>query len=144
MVTPIKSGITELKKLQKAAEKASKLKSDEKRIERLEECLFETLDQFEKVTEDFKERLEDMKLVFEVNRSMSEMLDPDKLLPEIVRLVSARMDVERCSVMLLDESGENLYVKTGLGFDRPVEELSPSKVGKGIAGKVAASGNRFY
>ena len=140
MMTPRQSGISTLKKLRKSAERASNLRTSEKRAERLEECLSETLDQFEKVTEDFMERVEDMKLVFEVNRSMSEMLDPDKLLPEIVRLVSARMDVERCSVMLLDDGGENLYVKTGLGFDRPVEELSPSKVGQGISGKVAASG----
>ncbi len=116
------------------------MRGAELRAERLEACLLETLDCFDRMAGEFRDRVEDLKLVFDVNRNMTELLDADRLLPEMVKLVASRMDVERCSVMLLDETGQSLYVKVGLGFDRPVEELTPSRVGQGISGKVAETG----
>ena len=140
MVNSKRKTDSEAKKLRRNAERAFQLKTPEKRAERLEACLREVLDRFEGVTEEFRDRVEDFKLVFEVNRRMTELLDPDQLLPQMVDLVASRMNVERCSVMLLDDSREKIYVKVGLGFDRPVEDLTPTRVGEGISGRVAATG----
>lgn len=140
MADPISQISSEVDRLRREAKKILRLRGTQLRAERLEACLMETLDCFERMAGEFRDRVEDFRLVFDVNRSMTELLDADRLLPEMVRLVAARMDVERCSVMLMDEAGQNLYVKVGLGFDRPVEELTPTRVGQGISGKVAETG----
>lgn len=140
MAVSKRKGTLEVRRFRQKADQILRLRSPEKRAERLSACLDETLERFEQMTREFQEREEDLKLVLEVNQQMAEVLDPNQLLPHIVDLVSSRLDVERCSVMLLDEDGKHLHVEIGLGFDRPVEEIPPMKVGEGISGKVAATG----
>jgi signal transduction histidine kinase len=131
---------SEAEKLRKTISEIQKLPDVEQKASMLEDCLKEALESFERVTGEFRERVDDLRLVLEVNRDMTELLDPDQLLPQIAKGVSSRLGVERCSVMLMDESEEYLTIKVGLGFDVPVEEIPPAKIGEGIAGKVAASG----
>jgi len=140
MVGTANAVVPEARRLRQTVSKILQIDSAEKRADELARFSQEILDRFELVTGKFRDRAEDLKLVFEVNQRLTELLDPDQLLAQIVQLVSSRMDVERCSVMLIDETGQSLRVKNGLGFNQPVEQLPPAKVGEGIAGRVAASG----
>ncbi len=140
MVGSANAAGAEAKRLRQTVSRILQLPSAEERAEQLALCVQKALDRFELVTREFQDRLEDLKQVFEVNRRMVELIDSEQLLPQVVEMVSNYMGVDRCSVMLLDETGEKLFVTVGLGFDRPVEDLPPVQLGKGIAGRVAASG----
>jgi len=140
MAGAVNATAAETGRLRRSLSQSLRLRSAEKRAERLAQCAEQALERLEQVDREFRDRVNDLKLVFEVSQRMTELLDPDSLLPQVVELVSRHLGVERCSVMLLDETGRRLEVKIGLGFDRPVKDLPPAPVGKGIAGRVAASG----
>jgi len=65
-------------------------------------------------------------------------------LEDILRLivtVTARvLDSKICSLMLLDEKKEHLYIRATQSISDSYNKKLPLKVGEGIAGRVAASG----
>jgi Nif-specific regulatory protein len=52
---------------------------------------------------------EQLSLLFELSRSLHSLIDLDKLLAAVVEQAKTLLDVEGCSVILLDESGRQLY-----------------------------------
>ncbi len=72
---------------------------------------------------------------FNVAQELSSSSNLDELLSRISNAVESLLDADRSSVMLLDESGENLYFKAATGEDILKKLKVP--LGKGIAGWIA-------
>lgn len=72
---------------------------------------------------------------FNVAQTLSTATDVDQLLQKIGAAVEDILDAERSSIMLLDESGENLYFKSATGEEILKKLKIP--VGKGVAGWIA-------
>jgi GAF domain-containing protein len=60
----------------------------------------------------------------------------DELLLQLRRVV----DADTCAVLLLDEERRFLTVRAATGFDPGADDVMPIPFGKGMAGRVAASG----
>lgn len=73
-----------------------------------------------------------------VARSLTQRLDIEQLLEELLRLCAEAFDLTHCAVLLLDGNGEALLRKASLGYaeDAPTELA----VGEGITGHVASTG----
>jgi signal transduction histidine kinase len=79
-----------------------------------------------------------LELLLEVARLLSSKLELPELLTTVLKLASRVVDAETASLLLLDESTQELYfdVALGLGDDAAKVRL---KLGQGIAGSVAQS-----
>lgn len=78
--------------------------------------------------------------LFAVAKTMSGMLKVDALLTMIVRLAAEQCNANKCSLMLLDKMTKELVIRNAVGVDESVVVGIRVKLGKGIAGKVAESG----
>jgi len=63
-----------------------------------------------------------------------------EMLELIVRMIAELLSARRVSLMLLDKSRSELFIKMSFGLDEWVVENTRVKVGQGIAGKVAERG----
>ena len=62
------------------------------------------------------------------------------MLEVIVRMIAELLDARIVSLMLLDASREELFIKLSYGLDEWIVENTRVRVGEGIAGKVAQTG----
>ena len=77
--------------------------------------------------------------LIEAGRAMASFDSFDELLDFFVGLVAEELDVERASLMLLDEDSEILRLVAARGIDGPSEDFNVM-LGEGVAGKVALEG----
>jgi K+-sensing histidine kinase KdpD len=63
-----------------------------------------------------------------------------EMLELIVRMIAELLSAKRVSLMLLDKDRSELFIKMSFGIEEWVVENTRVKVGEGIAGKVAATG----
>jgi putative methionine-R-sulfoxide reductase with GAF domain len=63
-----------------------------------------------------------------------------EMLELIVKMIAELLNAKRVSLMLLDKSRQELFIKMSYGLEEWVVESTRVKVGQGIAGKVAANG----
>jgi|GEM_PF-3344352 len=84
-----------------------------------------------------QEKLGSLELLYEIGSKLSSIRNEDKLLEAILNLIERHMQVDRCSLMIVDEERRNLRIKKAFG----IHDLDVSKVkvpiGEGIAGHVA-------
>lgn len=73
----------------------------------------------------------------EVCHILSEPHDSEGFARTMVNWLSEQFGVERCSMMLLDPTGETLHIETQSGMDPEVAARVKVRVGQGIAGWVA-------
>ncbi|MFC2061154.1 GAF domain-containing protein [Elusimicrobiota bacterium] len=73
---------------------------------------------------------------FNVAQNLTIAQDVDQLLPKIGQAVEEILQAERSSIMLLDETGKNLYFKTASGGDDILKKLK-IPLGMGVAGWIA-------
>lgn len=71
-----------------------------------------------------EERIDELTLLAETSRLLSSTLDPDAVLDNVVRTMAEVMGVKACTVRLLNDTGEELFVKATHG-------LSPAYLKKG-------------
>ncbi len=82
----------------------------------------------------------DMKLINELGLEICSVLELTRVLPKIVDVFAQAGQVNKASLMLLNEETGVLEIKAGIGLSaRAYEHVSP-KLGEGIAGVVAATG----
>lgn len=79
-------------------------------------------------------------LLLEANYILSSTLDFDRLLTTIMELAAKVVDAEVASLMLLDESGQELSFQVALGEKGTAVKKIRLKLGEGIAGWVAKEG----
>ncbi|MDI6783200.1 MAG: ATP-binding protein [bacterium] len=78
--------------------------------------------------------------LFEVAKTMSAVLDLDSLLTMLVRLAAEQCYARKCSLMLLDKDSRELVIRNAVGVDESAVLGLRVKLGKGIAGQVAETG----
>ena len=78
--------------------------------------------------------VEFMKDVFQV---LAKEHDPTEFTTTMVSWLCERFAVERCSLMLLDHTGDTLQITAQCGIDRAIAERVKVRVGQGVAGWVA-------
>ena len=81
-----------------------------------------------------------MSILFDLSRSFAAAENLDAITQHTVTATAALMNSRRVSVMLPDETGQNLFVASAIGIDDGIAEKIRVPVGCAIAGKVFASG----
>ncbi len=76
----------------------------------------------------------------EVSQAATSILEPSKLLHEVVRLIHDRFDYCYVGVYLLDESGEQAFLREGTGGGERVKELKAAPVPLGEGSAVGEAG----
>lgn len=79
---------------------------------------------------------ERLQLLLEVGRLLSSKLELSELLTTVLELAARVVDAETASLLLLDESSQELYFDVALGVDPKLQKVR-LKLGQGIAGTVA-------
>ena len=80
-----------------------------------------------------------LQLLYEIADSLNTIREEGKLLESILALIKNHMQVERCSLMIMQPDGMTMKIKNAFGM--PDVDIAKIKVtvGEGIAGFVAAS-----
>ncbi|GIV15044.1 MAG: hypothetical protein KatS3mg022_0479 [Armatimonadota bacterium] len=84
-------------------------------------------------------RLQEVTALYEIGQAM-EGGDLQALLNMITRKAAEVMEAQACSLMLLDEDGQTLVIRSSYGLPETIIEQTRVPWGQGIAGRVAASG----
>ncbi|MDH3215210.1 MAG: GAF domain-containing protein [Candidatus Krumholzibacteria bacterium] len=75
-----------------------------------------------------------------ISQRVSDKTDVHDMLTLIVRMIAELVSAKIVSLMLLDHSRSELFIKVSFGLDEKVVEETRVKVGEGIAGTVVESG----
>ena len=81
--------------------------------------------------------------VVEAERAMSELCSLDQLLDYFIQFVTGQLDVDRASLMLIDEQTNQLRIAGHRGIEEIDVESVRVQLGEGIAGSVASTGDPF-
>ncbi len=85
-----------------------------------------------------KEQLDELKVIHEIGKAITSILNIDDLLPHICEEVSKVFNVRGCILRLIE--GETLQVKASYGLPEGVSDKMTLKIGQGTAGQVALTG----
>jgi PAS domain S-box-containing protein len=86
-----------------------------------------------------EKRVQEVTALYDIGQAM-EGGDLQTLLDMITRKAAEVMEAQACSLMLLDEDGQTLAIRSSYGLPDAVIERTRVPWGRGIAGRVAASG----
>lgn len=78
--------------------------------------------------------------LYQISKAISASPDVDKLLDQILTQALSLLGAETGSIMLLNIEGEALTIRAANGLDRETIEKTRVKVGEGISGTVALTG----
>ena len=111
----------------------------------------ETLAQFaanavrkERLFADLQQSSMQISSLFEVGLAMSSEVSLQRLLEVVVDSASRICGAQRCSLMLIDPDGETMRIRAARGIPPEVVAKAEGKVGDGISGSVAASGEALF
>ncbi|MBI5409267.1 MAG: GAF domain-containing protein [Nitrospirae bacterium] len=85
-----------------------------------------------------KAQLDELKVIHEIGKAITSILNIDELLPHICEEVSKVFNVTGCVLRLLE--GENLQIKASYGLPDTIKQKMTLHLGEGIAGYVALTG----
>lgn len=91
-------------------------------------------------TREHQRQIEELTLLNQLSRSVVQALDLNEVLTRIVAEVTRMLNVETSSVILLDETSQELNFATSVSDGRPVEISTRLKKDQGIAGWVVTHG----
>ena len=103
--------------------------------------VFVNIQRLKKKTRDMDEAINDLKLLQEVGKDISSKLDMSELLPGIMNAFVRAGKVSKGSLMLYDKEKDLLEIKASVGLSERAKKYVKLKIGEGIAGKVAETGN---
>lgn len=87
-----------------------------------------------------KHKLKDLLILQEISLKINSKLNLHELLKLTMNLIKEKLNVEACSLMILDRNKKELVFEVALGEKgRDIQKYS-IKIGEGIAGKVAETG----
>jgi GAF domain-containing protein len=84
-----------------------------------------------------EEKARSLELLYQIGSKLSSIRDEDQLLENILSLIKEYIQVERCSLMILDEDRKHLRIKKAFGMQNVDINKVKVAVGVGIAGYVA-------
>ncbi|RJQ52105.1 MAG: GAF domain-containing protein [Nitrospiraceae bacterium] len=85
-----------------------------------------------------KLQLDELKVIHEVGKAITSILNIDELLPYICEEVSKVFHVTGCVLRLIE--GDTLQIKASFGLPESVKQQTALRMGEGIAGHVALTG----
>lgn len=85
-----------------------------------------------------KTQLDELKVIHEIGKAITSILNIDELLPYICREVSKVFNVRGCILRLIE--GDTLQIKASYGLVEQLEHEVPLRLGQGISGNVALTG----
>jgi len=86
-----------------------------------------------------KTQLDQLKIIHEISKAITSILNIDQLLPFICEEVSKLFHAKGCILRLLE--GNNLQIKASYGLPDKIKQAMNLRLGEGIAGHVAQSGS---
>lgn len=89
---------------------------------------------------DLARKLREVESLHSVSRMVQSTLDLDKILKVSLDLITDLLGVETCSLMLVNEGEETMNIVIANGLDPEIVRSAVIRVGEGISGRVAASG----
>ncbi|MFN2113105.1 MAG: GAF domain-containing protein, partial [Anaerolineales bacterium] len=92
-------------------------------------------------------RAEQFRVIAEVGRQITSIMDIDKVLNQVVHLIQKTFGYDHVAIALLEEDYAVYRVGAGRLWEDPSFNFNPShlKIGaEGVTGRVAASGNALY
>jgi transcriptional regulator with GAF, ATPase, and Fis domain len=115
----------------------------EYRLEKLEDQLFQ--EQFRTLEEQAKQsalssRLKELMVLHKGMEAVSREKTPEKALDKMLRALMELFEADRGSIMLMDEANQNLFIAASAGIPPEFVAKSRVKLGEGIAGLVAKTG----
>lgn len=85
-----------------------------------------------------KAQLDELKVIHEIGKAISSILNIDELLPYICKEVSKVFNVTGCILRLIESS--NLQIKASYGLSDRIKQSMNLQIGEGIAGHVFSTG----
>jgi len=83
-----------------------------------------------------KERTSQLELLYNIGKEISSTLEVDEILKNIVNRISDNLQLEICSILLLDEKTGELVIRAARGLDKEVIAQTRVKIGERISGWV--------
>ena len=88
-----------------------------------------------------QERIKEITTIYKVGQSLITIVDLDKLLDRVLKVIVSSFGYLNCAIMLLDEDKNELYFKAARGYPEKVVKELRIKVGEeGVTGWVAKTG----
>ena len=94
----------------------------------------------EKLNRELNSKLGELTQLYRISEAMTDFMDTQTILDQVVRLASEITGARRVSLLMLDRSRRNLTVRASAGISSDLARCIKVKMGEGIAGKVALSG----
>lgn len=83
-----------------------------------------------------KKRVRELNALYSISKNISELVNLDKILQDVLGEAIGTLGAERGSLMLLDEDEQKLEVKVVAGPEKPRDQKILIPIGEGIAGAV--------
>lgn len=84
-----------------------------------------------------EEKAKSLELLYEIGNKLSSLRDEEQILENIMFLIEKYLQVDRCSLMIIDEDRKYLRIKKAFGINDLDINKSKVPLGVGIAGHVA-------
>ena len=107
-----------------------------KLIKTNKELVLQLKEERNKLEQRVKERIKEAEFVYCIAREILSTLDFDKILRSIVDRLTDELNLERCAVLLLDNTTDELFIKYARGLNRQSIERTKIKKGEKISGWV--------
>ncbi len=96
------------------------------------------------LTDQVNRKVRNLRTLLKVTQSISSVLDLDELFSIIVSEAADIFDAEKASLMVIEPGTEVMRIRSALGLPDEVLKVARVRVGQGISGTVAASGESLF
>lgn len=96
------------------------------------------------LTNQVTRKVKNLRTLLKVTQSISSVLDLDQLFGIIVEEAAEIFGAEKASLMVIEPGGQYLRIRSALGLPEEVVKTTRVKIGQGISGTVAASGESLF
>jgi len=93
-------------------------------------------EEVQRLIQQLESQIEELTILNKLTATINSSLDVDSLCEKIVGLLGEILNVEMVSLMLLDKTGQNLFIQAAIGLPAEVKRKTRRKVTDGIAGWV--------
>ena len=104
------------------------------------ENVFNLSHNFHQVNKDLEFAVDELSILYEISDALSSTLNLDELLRLIVRNALKSFDAKVVSLMMVDKPTQELTIKFAEGLNKDIIKNARLKIGDGIAGRVAKTG----
>jgi len=96
------------------------------------------------VNQKLQRQIQEMNVIYTIGRSVTSLLDPNRILNRVVEAAVYLADAEEGLLMLLDKDGDELYLRAAKGLDEKIVRNLRVRVDDSVAGRVINSGRPIF